>query len=50
MCDKIEELFVNFKPKTTVINYISNFEWKKQFQKVYTNSIFKLVQDEIKRK
>ncbi|KAF2299470.1 hypothetical protein GH714_032056 [Hevea brasiliensis] len=50
MCDKNEkEFYADFKSKNTVVNCISVFEWEQQFQKAFTNSIFKLVQEEIKR-
>ncbi|KAF2283949.1 hypothetical protein GH714_017528 [Hevea brasiliensis] len=50
MCDKNEkEFYADFKSKNTVVNCISVFEWEQQFQKAFTNSIFKLVQEEIKQ-
>ncbi|XP_058008148.1 protein FAR-RED IMPAIRED RESPONSE 1-like [Hevea brasiliensis] len=50
MCDKNEkEFYADFKSKNTVVNCISVFKWEQQFQKAFTNSIFKLVQEEIKR-
>ncbi|XP_058002193.1 protein FAR-RED IMPAIRED RESPONSE 1-like [Hevea brasiliensis] len=50
MCDKNEkEFYADFKSKNTVVNCISVFEWEQQFQKAFTNLIFKLVQEEIKR-
>ncbi|XP_057990542.1 protein FAR-RED IMPAIRED RESPONSE 1-like [Hevea brasiliensis] len=50
MCDNNEkEFYADFKSKNTVVNCISVFEWEQQFQKAFTNSIFKLVQEEIKR-
>ncbi|KAF2316943.1 hypothetical protein GH714_007295 [Hevea brasiliensis] len=50
MCDKIEkEFYADFKSKNTVVNCISVFKWEEQFQKAFTNSIFQLVQEEIKR-
>ncbi|XP_058006625.1 protein FAR-RED IMPAIRED RESPONSE 1-like [Hevea brasiliensis] len=49
MCDKNEkEFYADFKSKNTVLNCIYVFEWEQQFQKAFTNSIFKLVQEEIK--
>ncbi|KAL8511803.1 hypothetical protein ACS0TY_018296 [Phlomoides rotata] len=48
--NKIQKEFVaDFHSKNKIITCITHFSWEKQFQKVYTNSIFGLVQDQIKR-
>ncbi|KAL8529640.1 hypothetical protein ACS0TY_006901 [Phlomoides rotata] len=48
--NKIQKEFVaDFQSKNKIITCITHFPWEKQFQKVYTNSIFGLVQDQIKR-
>ncbi|KAL8491578.1 hypothetical protein ACS0TY_023247 [Phlomoides rotata] len=43
-----KEFVVVFHSKNKIITCITHFPWEKQFQKVYTNSIFGLVQDQIK--
>ncbi|KAL8473371.1 hypothetical protein ACS0TY_030270 [Phlomoides rotata] len=47
--NKIQKEFqADFQSKNKVIKCITCFAWEKQFQKAYTNSIFSLVQDQIK--
>ncbi|KAL8488635.1 hypothetical protein ACS0TY_024797 [Phlomoides rotata] len=47
--NKIQKEFViDFHYKNKIITCITHFPWEKQFQKVYTNLIFRLVQDQIK--
>ncbi|KAF2310394.1 hypothetical protein GH714_009030 [Hevea brasiliensis] len=48
--DKVEkEFFANFISKNTVVNCILDFQWERQFQEAYTTSMYKQVQNEIKR-
>ncbi|KAL8520773.1 hypothetical protein ACS0TY_011360 [Phlomoides rotata] len=48
--NKIQKEFqADFQSKNKVIKCNTSFAWEKQFQKAYTNSIFNLVQDQIKR-
>ncbi|KAL8540461.1 hypothetical protein ACS0TY_001895 [Phlomoides rotata] len=48
--NKIQKEFqADFQSKNKVIKCNTSFTWEKQFQKAYTNSIFSLVQDQIKR-
>ncbi|KAL8553434.1 hypothetical protein ACS0TY_001927 [Phlomoides rotata] len=48
--NKIQKEFqADFQSKNKVIKSNTSFTWEKQFQKAYTNSIFSLVQDQIKR-
>ncbi|KAL8511904.1 hypothetical protein ACS0TY_018372 [Phlomoides rotata] len=42
-----KEFIVDFQSKNKVVKCVSTFRWEKQFQWVYTNSIFKLVQEKI---
>ncbi|KAL8461495.1 hypothetical protein ACS0TY_032827 [Phlomoides rotata] len=48
MGNKIQKEFIaDFQSKNKVLKCVSTFCWEKQFQRVYTNSIFKLVQEKI---
>ncbi|XP_050212818.2 protein FAR-RED IMPAIRED RESPONSE 1-like [Mercurialis annua] len=48
--DKIQKEFTSdFDSKNRTLSCISDFEWEKQFQLVYTNEMFTEVQAEIKR-
>ncbi|KAL8469445.1 hypothetical protein ACS0TY_032334 [Phlomoides rotata] len=50
MGNKIQKEFIAiFQSKNKVVKCVSTFCWEKQFQRVYTNSIFKLVQEQINR-
>ncbi|KAL8555894.1 hypothetical protein ACS0TY_003637 [Phlomoides rotata] len=50
MCNKIKKEFIaDFQSKNKVVKCVSTFCWEKQFQQVYTYSIFKLVQEQINR-
>ena len=50
MSTKIQKEFLaDYDSKCKVIKCISEFDWEIQFQQAYTNSIFKLVQNEIRR-
>ncbi|KAL8555869.1 hypothetical protein ACS0TY_003616 [Phlomoides rotata] len=45
----LKEFTVDFESKNKVIKCSTYFPWERQFQKAYTNSIFKQVQVEIQR-
>ncbi|KAL8480652.1 hypothetical protein ACS0TY_027262 [Phlomoides rotata] len=45
----MKEFIANFQSKNKVVKCVSTFRWEKQFQRVYTNSIFKLIQEQINR-
>ncbi|XP_052209300.1 protein FAR-RED IMPAIRED RESPONSE 1-like [Diospyros lotus] len=50
MSTKIQKEFLaDYDSKYKVIKCISEFDWEIQFQQAYTNSMFKLVQNEIRR-
>ncbi|KAL8522308.1 hypothetical protein ACS0TY_012446 [Phlomoides rotata] len=50
MGNKIQKEFIaDFQLKNKVVKCVSTFYWEKQFQQVYTHSIFKLVQEQINR-
>ncbi|KAF2305716.1 hypothetical protein GH714_007744 [Hevea brasiliensis] len=44
-----KELLSEFISKNRVVNCISQFGWKRQFQRAFTHEMFKLVQEQIKR-
>ncbi|KAL8547308.1 hypothetical protein ACS0TY_006872 [Phlomoides rotata] len=50
MGNKIQKEFIaDFQSKNKVVKCVSTFRLEKQFQRVYTNSIFKLIQEQINR-
>ncbi|KAL8512287.1 hypothetical protein ACS0TY_018681 [Phlomoides rotata] len=50
MGNKIQKKFIDdFQSKNKVVKCVSTFCWEKQFKQVYTNSIFKLFQEQINR-
>ncbi|KAL8536814.1 hypothetical protein ACS0TY_012113 [Phlomoides rotata] len=50
MGNKIQKEFqADFQSKNKVIKCVSEFPWERQFQAAYTNSIFTLVQEQVKR-
>ncbi|KAL8549062.1 hypothetical protein ACS0TY_008071 [Phlomoides rotata] len=49
MGNKIQKEFqADFQSKNKVIKCVSEFPWERQFQAAYTNSIFTLVQEQVK--